>query len=131
MSTEKALDNGHHHRCYRNKATEQYPCHQLSRSGVSGLGGLEISIVIIGSEARAAYGVIPCNGLIYSTPHPCDCYISSKLNGFYALAPTSAGDRNPEKWSERIAASEKGLHMTFRLPMLDPLRRRCLADISA
>jgi len=25
--------------------------------------------------------------LLYSTPHPCDCYITSKLNGFYALSP--------------------------------------------
>ncbi len=33
------------------------------------------------------YGVMPANGMVYATPHPCACYYQSKLNGFNALAP--------------------------------------------
>ena len=32
-------------------------------------------------------GAFPCNGLVYATPDPCSCYLSSKLNGLIALAP--------------------------------------------
>jgi outer membrane protein assembly factor BamB len=31
--------------------------------------------------------MMPCNGLIYTTPHPCRCFIEEKLSGLYALAP--------------------------------------------
>ena len=95
LSTEKALDNGHHHRCYRNKATEQYL--------VTSYRGLEFVDWATGDVDRnhwvrgtCRYGVMPCNGLIYSTPHPCDCYITSKLNGFYALAPEERTQDNGE-----------------------------------
>jgi outer membrane protein assembly factor BamB len=88
LATDKALDNGHHHRCYRNKATEQYL--------ITSYRGLEFVDWSSGDIDRnhwvrgtCRYGVMPCNGLIYSTPHPCDCYITSKLNGFYALSPQS------------------------------------------
>jgi outer membrane protein assembly factor BamB len=86
LSTEKALDNGHHHRCYRNKATDQYL--MTSYRGVEFVdwasGDIDRNHWVRGT---CRYGVMPCNGLLYSTPHPCDCYITSKLNGFYALAP--------------------------------------------
>lgn len=32
-------------------------------------------------------GYLPCNGLLYVTPHPCSCYINAKITGFNALAP--------------------------------------------
>jgi outer membrane protein assembly factor BamB len=86
LSTEKALDNGHHHRCYRNKATDRFL--------VTSYRGVEFVDWDSGDVNRnhwvrgtCRYGVMPCNGMLYSTPHPCDCYITSKLNGFYALAP--------------------------------------------
>ena len=33
------------------------------------------------------YGVMPANGMIYTTPNACACYYQSKLNGFNAVAP--------------------------------------------
>jgi outer membrane protein assembly factor BamB len=33
---------------------------------------------------------MPCNGLIYVPPHPCQCYIDVKINGFWALASAAA-----------------------------------------
>jgi outer membrane protein assembly factor BamB len=96
LSTEKALDNGHHHRCYRNKATDRYL--------VTSYRGLEFVDWASGDVDRnhwvrgtCRYGVMPCNGLLYSTPHPCDCYITSKLNGFYALAPEGRTNQEERK----------------------------------
>ena len=35
------------------------------------------------------YGMMPCNGLVYATPHSCACCYQSKLVGFNALAPAA------------------------------------------
>jgi outer membrane protein assembly factor BamB/uncharacterized membrane protein len=74
-----------HHRCYRNKATEQYL--------VVGRGGTEFVDVHSGKavpshwvRGACQYGVVPCNGLLYAPPHSCACFIEAKLNGFNALA---------------------------------------------
>ena len=84
VSDHKAFDNGHHHRCYRNKATSRYM--------ITSFRGLEYIDWKSDQTDRNHWvrgvcrlGVMPCNGMTYSTPHPCDCYISSKLNGFLAL----------------------------------------------
>jgi hypothetical protein len=37
---------------------------------------------------------MPANGLIYNPPHPCACYLESKMYGFHALAP-QAGEPLP------------------------------------
>lgn len=77
-----------HHRCYRNRAT--------SKHLVLGRAGVEFVDVKSGNAIAAhwvrgvcQYGVLPCNGLLYSPPHSCACYIDAKLNGFWALAPDS------------------------------------------
>ncbi|HUT09693.1 MAG TPA: PQQ-binding-like beta-propeller repeat protein [Thermoguttaceae bacterium] len=98
LSTQEALDQGHHHRCYRDKATSRY--------FVTGRRGTEFIDVESGESLRhhwvrgtCRYGVLPCNGLLYAPPHPCICYITSKLNGFWALAPER------ETGSEKPAAA--------------------------
>ena len=98
-SNEKAFDNGHHHRCYRNKATERFL--------LTGYRGTELidwskGTVSLNHWARGScrIGVMPCNGLLYTAPHPCDCYIQSKLNGFVALAP-KAKSKAPSPKTER------------------------------
>ncbi len=75
-----------HHRCYRNKATPRYII--LGRSGVE-LVNLQTGEARANHWTRGAcqYGVMPANGMIYTPPHPCACYIRSKLTGFNALAP--------------------------------------------
>jgi len=101
LSTQKALDQGHHHRCYRNKATSRYI--------VTGRRGVEFIDVASEQNLRhhwtrgtCRYGVLPCNGLLYVPPHPCVCYITSKLNGFWALS----GERRAKEEGQR--ANEKG-----------------------
>jgi outer membrane protein assembly factor BamB len=76
----------HHHRCYSNKATDRYIL--VGRRGTEFID-LKSGDVLWHSWARGEckYGVMPCNGLLYTPPHPCACYVGVKLSGFHALAP--------------------------------------------
>jgi len=76
---------GHHHRCYREKATERYI--------ITGKRGIEMMDLVGDNHSRnnwvrgtCQYGILPANGLIYAPPHACGCYMESKLWGFWALA---------------------------------------------
>ncbi|MHC4402101.1 MAG: outer membrane protein assembly factor BamB family protein, partial [Planctomycetota bacterium] len=115
ISSFEAFNNGHHHRCYRNKATPRFL--MTSFRGLEFLpwngDGTQQHHWVRGT---CRLGAIPCNGLVYSNPHPCDCYITSKLNGFLALAPGDewtkggADPPNPEAPDrlERGAAYDRG-----------------------
>ncbi len=87
---------GHHHRCYRNKATERYLL--SSRRGVEFVD-LEGDQNTINWWIRGCcqYGIMPCNGLIYIPPHPCKCFNTIKFDGFHALsAKNSLDDIEPD-----------------------------------
>jgi len=77
----------HHHRCYRNKATETH--FLLGHSGVQVIG-LDTKTPHTHRWARGAcqYGIMPANGYIYVPPDTCQCYFDGKINGFFALADT-------------------------------------------
>jgi len=77
---------GHHHRCYREKATDRYI--------LGGYRGIEFFDLAGDEHSRnnwirgtCQYGIMPCNGLIYAPSHACGCYMEAKLYGFWALAP--------------------------------------------
>jgi outer membrane protein assembly factor BamB len=86
FSTRSIFDVGHHHRCYRNKATEKYLL--TSRRGVeftdTATGNIDLNHWTRGD---CHMGVMPCNGMLYTSPHPCSCFIDTKLNGYFCLAP--------------------------------------------
>ncbi len=84
-----------HQRCYRAKATENYIL--PSRTGVEFID-METGEWTIHHWVRGAclYGVMPANGMLYATPHPCACYSEALLKGFIALAPPSASRQAPE-----------------------------------
>jgi outer membrane protein assembly factor BamB/2-polyprenyl-3-methyl-5-hydroxy-6-metoxy-1,4-benzoquinol methylase len=94
---------GHHHRCWRNKATERYIL--AGRRGVEFID-LKSGDYLWHSWVRGVckYGVMPCNGLLYAPPHACGCYIAAKLTGFYALASARTAE-NKSQGSDRL---EKG-----------------------
>jgi outer membrane protein assembly factor BamB len=77
-----------HHRCHRAKATDEYIL--TSRTGIEFVD-VRAKTWEVHHWARGActYGILPCNGLVYAPPHPCACYLESKLSGFCALAPAS------------------------------------------
>ena len=85
----------HHHRCYLNKATDRYIL-----GGRRGTEFIDLATGDVGwnSFARGVckYGVMPCNGLMYTPPHACGCYITVKLAGFHALAPAEMVKRGGE-----------------------------------
>ncbi|KPK50625.1 MAG: hypothetical protein AMK72_01680, partial [Planctomycetes bacterium SM23_25] len=89
FSTQSVFSETHHHRCFRNKATERYLL--TARRGIEFLD-LQEEQCQKHHWVRGAcrYGILPCNGLVYVPPHPCQCYVDVKLSGFYALAPASA-----------------------------------------
>ncbi len=100
-ATRDILNVGHHHRCYRNKATDRFLL--MSRRGVEFVD-LETGRNHLHHWTRGdcQMGVMPCNGLLYTTPHPCGCYLDTKLNGYFALAGERfrmprAGDKPSER----------------------------------
>jgi len=102
ISTAKAFTTTHHHRCYRNKATDKFIV--LARTGT------EFIDIKQGETWRnnwvrgeCQYGVMPCNGLLYAPPHPCACYVQAKLNGFMAMAPALAIERPRQPGPQRVA----------------------------
>lgn len=88
VSNFEAFDNAHHHRCYRNKATSRYIMTSFRGLEFIDTGGEETSLNHW-VRGTCRLGALPCNGMVYGTPHPCDCYITSKLNGFVALLPAA------------------------------------------
>ncbi|MCB1230079.1 MAG: PQQ-binding-like beta-propeller repeat protein [Verrucomicrobiae bacterium] len=75
-----------HHRCYKAKASGDFVL--LSRSGVEYVNP-DTQSYAENHWIRGAclYGIMPANGMLYSTPHACACYIKGKLNGFTAMTP--------------------------------------------
>jgi len=76
---------GHHHRCYRQKATERYL--------LEGYRGIEFYDTEKGVHSRhnwirgtCQYGIMPANGLMYAPSHACGCFMEAKLRGFWAIS---------------------------------------------
>lgn len=100
-NTAKALDKGHHHRCYRNRSAERFVL--TSHRGIE-LFDLKSGENSLNPFVRGAcqFGFLPCNGLLYATPHPCACFIDGKLNGLLALAPGGESETAKSDPSNRL-----------------------------
>ncbi|MEW6355336.1 MAG: PQQ-binding-like beta-propeller repeat protein [Planctomycetota bacterium] len=94
----------HHHRCYRNKATVRYIL--ASRRGTEFVDLINGKHTVDNWVRGICHvGMMPANGLQYVPPHPCQCYIDEKLNGFNTLAPEGQKSEASDQKSERM---EKG-----------------------
>ena len=87
-----------HHRCYRSKATDRYI--MISRTGLEFIDpdlseGPRHWEIHHWTRGGCLYGVMPCNGMIYSAPDDCACYLLAKMYGFNALASASASRPKP------------------------------------
>jgi len=88
IDTKSIFQAGHHHRCYRNKATERFVI--ASHRGVEMLNLEDHSLhVDRWFRAMCHIGFIPANGLLTTPPHPCRCYLEEKLDYMSALAGES------------------------------------------
>jgi len=85
-----AVNSHHHHRCYRNKATEKYLL--MGKDGVEYLD-METGEVVLNRWIRGTclYGIMPANGLLYTSPAACACNQMNRLDGFTALAAPAPG----------------------------------------
>jgi len=85
-----------HDRCYRNRITERYYIN--SKTGGSDFLNLsdKTEFPHFWLRGTCGYGVLPCNGLLYSTPFSCQCSIEvmiQNMNAFYTEPRlTSPGD---------------------------------------
>jgi len=76
--------DGHHLRCYRAKATENYLITQyrgVEFIGVDGRGNSQTDW----TRGACSFGVVPANGLLYVPPNPCFCYPGVKVRGLNAF----------------------------------------------
>ena len=91
----------HHHRCYRNNITTRYLL--SSRRGIE-LIDLKSGENFVNHWVRSGclLGNIPCNGLLYVTPHPCGCYREALITGFNALAASAPGLKIKNKNSDKL-----------------------------
>ena len=77
---------GHHHRCYRNKATENYAvCGRRGLEFVDLTGG-DDNVINWWARGVCQYGIMPANGMVYVPPDPCQCFSTIKVDGLLALA---------------------------------------------
>ena len=78
------LSPKHHHRCYRNKATDRYI--------IAGMEGAEFIDLRNDNHGQNNFvrgackqGIMPCNGMIYIPADQCFCQPGAKLLGFAAV----------------------------------------------
>lgn len=88
-----------HQRCYPSKATEKYII--PSRTGLEFVD-LEKEHWNVNHYTRGGcfYGVMPSNGLVYTPPNACACYLESKLEGFGAIGGAFAAEPDLKKEEE-------------------------------
>lgn len=99
LDTRTIFNIGHHHRCYRNNATERFV--------LSGRRGTELAYLKTGEisvnhwlRGECRFGIVPANGMLYVPPDPCACHIRIKVGGLLALS--TGADLTPET-SPRLA----------------------------
>ncbi len=85
-----------HQRCYPSKATEKFIL--PSRTGLEFVD-LEQEHWNINHYTRGGcfYGIMPSNGLVYTPPNACSCYLEAKLEGFGALGGAHASEPDLKK----------------------------------
>ena len=99
---------GHHHRCFRNKATTRFLL-----TGKRGIEFFDVSGKRKSSRHRwvrgmCQYGIMPANGMLYVPGHPCRCYQQEKINGFLALLSHRKGHPPAKPLEKGPAYGEAG-----------------------
>jgi outer membrane protein assembly factor BamB len=85
LDISSVQSQGHHLRCYRAKATEDYLITQFRGVEFISLGG-ETHKQNDWLRGTCTYGVMPANGFLYAPPHSCFCFAGSIFKGLNAFA---------------------------------------------
>jgi outer membrane protein assembly factor BamB len=107
VDASSVQSDGHHLRCYRAKASEDYLITQFR--------GVEF-VSLTGKphtqqdwlRGTCTYGVMPANGVLYVPPHSCLCFPAALLKGMNALAGESKSERAELARESSIGSIEKG-----------------------
>jgi outer membrane protein assembly factor BamB len=101
------LTTRHHHRCYRNKATENFLL--MGKEGVEYVN-LDDGTVLPHRWLRGMclYGVMPANGLLYVPPEACSCNPMTMLHGYWALAAERNDGRRSEVEGDQAGRLQRG-----------------------
>ncbi len=95
-----AMSPGHHLRCFRSKATDRFIIYPKRGTEFLDLDG-DDHMRHDWLRGSCRYGLLPCNGLLYTPPDQCFCYVGAKMNGLVATsgADTTAmlAARSPER----------------------------------
>ena len=99
---DSIMKTTHHHRCYRNKATENYII--FSRNGLE-FEDLRTGEANINRWVRGIcdYGIMPANGLTYVPPQQCACFPNIREPGFVVYSAARTFDQR------RLVADESRL----------------------
>ena len=88
IDVPNAMSPGHHLRCYRSKATERFIIFPKRGAEFLDLEG-DDHMRHDWLRGSCRFGIMPCNGLLYTPPDQCFCYVGAKMDGFVA---TSSAD---------------------------------------
>ncbi len=95
------LSPEHHHRCYRNKATDRYLIASMEGAEFLDLKGTnhrQNNFV----RGACRMGLVPCNGMLYAPADQCFCQPGGKLLGMLALRSDQTDEPNPLPDSQRL-----------------------------
>jgi outer membrane protein assembly factor BamB len=88
IDVPNAMSPGHHLRCFRGKATERFIIYPKRGTEFLDLDGND-HMRHDWLRGSCRYGILPCNGLLYTPPDQCFCYVGAKMDG---LVATSGAD---------------------------------------
>lgn len=99
ISMKGAQTPGHHVRCYPAKATERFAL--FNKRGIEFLdwaGGDRAATKHDWLRGACRLGIIPSNGLLYTPPHGCNCYVEAIVRGMvaYHSRPAAAVEPGPD-----------------------------------
>jgi len=100
IEVPNAMSPGHHLRCFRSKATDRFIIYPKRGAEFLDLDG-DDHMRHDWLRGSCRYGLLPCNGLLYTPPDQCFCYVGAKMDGLVATsgADTTAmlDPRSPER----------------------------------
>ena len=102
LDASTVQSHGHHLRCYRAKATENFLITQFRGVEFLSLGD-EDHNQNDWLRGTCTYGIMPANGFLYAPPHSCFCFSSALIKGLNAFAGETSRDL-----SERVERSKPG-----------------------
>jgi len=101
IDVPNAMSPGHHLRCYRSKATDRfiiYPKRGAEFLDLEGANHMRHDWL----RGSCRYGIMPANGLLYTPPDQCFCYVGAKLNGLIATSGADTTGMSDPRSPDRL-----------------------------